>query len=556
MLLIFFKEQIEEIRSELLLFGYHLPNNAVVMDKALRICNQYQLNAEEFASEYIAFAYCKELPNELSQDRLDIFVRQLKKATASKKGNKVNQFLSNSYASDHAENISQELLAVYGVQSTNSPSIVRLDSVSEAPTESVLLRFGESSGTNWMYRIANRNILVRPFDSSFCLKRTNRYMCQKCEDVSLCLAAKMEQLEQLALKDVLPPGSFFSRLGTVSDDSIYVCGQLLSVFGCFRDNPLDLSIQGALGDLLKLDLSLVSDCSLFPGQIAAVHGTGKRGEFCATAFYAGVLPPAVEVNLSETVDHLSVFIAAGSFVSRNDFKWQPLRDLLNICKTHNPDILLLIGPFVSEKCNVIERVSKVGSEKCFAQIISIISTALSGSRTTVIVISSGQDILAEPVFPCPPYSPRRLPMHPKILFFSDPSILRINGLTFAVTSTDVVRHLSAEEIFIGTSSEPRMDRILKHLLLQRSFYPLYPSAMELNLDIIALSRYGQLPILPNFCITPSDCQFFIKEIHNCIFINPGRSAKRIYSRLEVNINREFSHNADLKRFISAEIVRF
>ncbi|KFD50295.1 hypothetical protein M514_08795 [Trichuris suis] len=553
---VFFKELVEETRSELLLFGYRLPDNVVVIDKVLRICNEYELSGEEFASEYVAFAYCNRLANEVSQDSLDIFVQQLDKATASKERNKAHQFLSNSDALEQAANISNELLAAYGVQPRNSPSVVRLDSVSEAAIEKVLLRFGESSKTEWMYHASSKNVSVRPFDSSFCLSRTNRYMYQRNEDVSSLLSEKIEQLERLAVKEVLPPDSFFSRLGTVSDDSIYICGQLLSEFSRFKDNPLDVSIQGALGDLVKLDLSLVPGCSIFPGQVVAMHGTGKRGEFCANEFYAGVLPPAVEVNLSETVDHLSVFIAAGSFVSRNDFNLQPLHDLLNICKRHNPDILLLVGPFISEKCNVIECVSQIGLENCFAQVISIISTALRDSRTTVIVISSSQDILAEPVFPCPPYSPALLPMNPRILFFSDPSILRINGLTFAVTSADVIRHLSAEEVFNGSSSEPRIDRILKHLLLQRSFYPLYPSAMELNLDVVALIRYGQLPIIPNLFIIPSDCQFFIKEICNCIFINPGRSVKRIYSRLEVNINREFSHNPDLKRFVAAEIIRF
>uniref|UniRef100_A0A5S6QDP3 DNA polymerase alpha subunit B n=1 Tax=Trichuris muris TaxID=70415 RepID=A0A5S6QDP3_TRIMR len=547
--------QMEEIRNELLLFGYRIPNDPVVMDKVIRICNEFHFNAEEFANEYVAFAYCSKVTTELNQDLLDMFVQQLDKPAAPKESDKSHQFLSTSNTSfEKPENVSDELLAAYGVQSTNPQPVARLGSV-EPPTERILVQFGGSSKTEWIYGTTCRNVLVRPFDSSCCLNRTSRYMYQKNDDVSLLLSRKIEQFEQLMIKQLLPSDSYFSRLGTVSDESIYVCGQLFSEFSRFQGSPLDVSIQGALGDVTKLNLSQLANFSIFPGQVVAMQGVGKRGEFCATSIYAGVVPPAVEVDLSEAVDHLSLLIAAGPFISMSEINWQPLHDLVNICRRRNPDVLLLVGPFISEKCKIVENISQIAFEDCFNQAVSIISAALTDGRTIVVIVSSSQDVLAEPVFPCPPYPLASQCITPRTRLFCDPSILRIGGLTFAVTSADILRHLSAEEVFHGSSAAPRLDRILKHLLLQRSFYPLYPSAEELNLDVTSLARYGQLPVLPNFFIVPSDCQFFIKEINNCIFVNPGRCAKRTYSRLEVNINDQLD-NADMRRHVAAEIVRF
>lgn len=56
-----------------------------------------------------------------------------------------------------------------------------------------------------------------------------------------------------------------------------------------------------------------------------------------------------------------------------------------------------------------------------------------------------------------------------------------------------------------------MSRLCSHILTQRSYYPLYPPDITINLD------YGYyqnitLPYTPDILIVPSDLQHFVKVV--------------------------------------------
>ncbi|XP_041099128.1 DNA polymerase alpha subunit B-like [Polyodon spathula] len=71
----------------------------------------------------------------------------------------------------------------------------------------------------------------------------------------------------------------------------------------------------------------------------------------------------------------------------------------------------------------------------------------------------------------------------------------------------------------------RFSRILKHILTQRSYYPLYPPAEEMNIDYEQFQSYAQLPVTPDVFITPSELRYFIKDVIGCVCMNPGRLTK-------------------------------
>uniref|UniRef100_A0A4W3GM37 DNA polymerase alpha subunit B n=1 Tax=Callorhinchus milii TaxID=7868 RepID=A0A4W3GM37_CALMI len=56
----------------------------------------------------------------------------------------------------------------------------------------------------------------------------------------------------------------------------------------------------------------------------------------------------------------------------------------------------------------------------------------------------------------------------------------------------------------------RFTRILKHILTQRSYYPLYPPAEEMNLDYEAFQMFAQLPATPDVLLVPSELRYFVK----------------------------------------------
>lgn len=117
---------------------------------------------------------------------------------------------------------------------------------------------------------------------------------------------------------------------------------------------------------------------------------------------------------------------------------------------------------------------------------------------------------------------------------------------------DVLRHLSSEEIsrIPDFSSNDRLARLATHVLSQRSFYPLFPGASGLPLDLSVSPEALHIVSIPDILILPSDLAPFVKVLQvgdvprqaeleslqngdygnqtkqlKCVCINPSRLAK-------------------------------
>lgn len=96
---------------------------------------------------------------------------------------------------------------------------------------------------------------------------------------------------------------------------------------------------------------------------------------------------------------------------------------------------------------------------------------------------------------------------------------------FGLTSTDLLFHIGTEEICSSSGTSDRFSRILKHILTQRSYYPLYPPHEDMAIDYENFYAYAQLPVTPDVFIVPSELRYFVKEILGCVCMNPGRLTK-------------------------------
>jgi len=115
-------------------------------------------------------------------------------------------------------------------------------------------------------------------------------------------------------------------------------------------------------------------------------------------------------------------------------------------------------------------------------------------------------------------------LYPNLYMASDPSLLDISGIKVALTSTDILMHLSKEEFCTSVGTD-RLSRLASHLLKQNSFYPLYPGAEEMAMDFDLFSKYGKMDYLPHLLVLPSDLKYFVKDIKGCLTVNPGRNTK-------------------------------
>ena len=105
--------------------------------------------------------------------------------------------------------------------------------------------------------------------------------------------------------------------------------------------------------------------SLFPGQIVAIEGINGTGrKITATKIKEGAtLPPATSSVQSlqkyyagdaETAAPVKVISACGPFTTAKSMDYAPFVDLMHIVLDHNPDVVILMGPFVDVRQEAVQ----------------------------------------------------------------------------------------------------------------------------------------------------------------------------------------------------------
>ena len=147
-----------------------------------------------------------------------------------------------------------------------------------------------------------------------------------------------------------------------------------------------------------------------------------------------------------------------------------------------------------------------------------------------------------------------------------PATFSLNGVTFGVVSTDIVKHLSSAEVKHGPAQAERLACLMAHLVAQRrcatsaltpseptwwpalhrtvacSYYPLYPAAPGVMLDTSRAAHLA-MPLTPDVLLLPSDLAAAARltpasadvlppqsaavdpQAHNVLCVNPGRAVK-------------------------------
>ena len=129
---------------------------------------------------------------------------------------------------------------------------------------------------------------------------------------------------------------------------------------------------------------------------------------------------------------------------------------------------------------------------------------------------------------------------PRVHCMSNPCTFRVNEITIGVTSTDVLFHLCAEEINSSLEPGSRLRRIAQHMLMQQSFYPLFPPPLSfpVNMDMTRMKNW-LLPCTPDIMIIPSKLTCFASTLlENTVFMNPGHLTRGgtggTYSIMEIH----------------------
>uniref|UniRef100_A0A3Q2NSA9 DNA polymerase alpha subunit B n=1 Tax=Fundulus heteroclitus TaxID=8078 RepID=A0A3Q2NSA9_FUNHE len=399
----------------------------------------------------------------------------------------------------------------------------------------VVVTFGAVQGTRWTGRKdpgsgVQVDLLEGPEDS---LRSSYKYMFQRLRDVRDVLTEKIEELgEKLSSHFNIEE---FSAVSLPAQDRITVLGQV-----CCDSNG-KLNAQSVLleagqqhgGQQVPVDLSELKEYSLFPGQVVVMEGMNTTGrKLVASKLYEGVpLPfytPSVKMETDEAVaEPLNVLVACGPYTPSDSLTYDPLIDLISIIVRDRPDVCLLLGPFVDSKHEQIEKAQVTQEfETIFYQCIKSVVDGTRSVGCQLVFVPSQRDIHHDFIYPQPPFTLPALDndQAQRVTLAPDPCTLLIDGVTYGVTSTDILFHMGAEEISCGTSSD-RFSRILNHMLTQRSYYPLYPPTEEVNMDYEKFQIFGHMPLTPDVLVVPSELRYFVKDVSGCVCVNPGRLTK-------------------------------
>uniref|UniRef100_A0A4W4FCI0 DNA polymerase alpha subunit B n=1 Tax=Electrophorus electricus TaxID=8005 RepID=A0A4W4FCI0_ELEEL len=415
----------------------------------------------------------------------------------------------------------------------------------------VVATFGAVQGPRWAGKgqTTVRVKLLEGHEDS--LTSSYKYMFQRLRDVRSVLTEKIESLgEELRTHFNIEE---FSPVSLPAQDTVAVLGQVC----CDSNGKLNAHSvlleasqeQGARQ--VPVDLSELRDYSLFPGQVVIMEGMNTSGSrFVASKLYEVRL--CYRFSISEPV---MVLLACGPYTPSDTLTYEPLIDLLGVINKDHPDVCILMGPFVDSKHEQIE-VRFTFLSFCSSK--TVILHRKTGCK--LVFVPSQRDAHHHYVYPQPPFTLPDLKKDDvqRVTLVPDPCTLLIGGVTFGLTSTDILFHMGAEEINSATGSD-RFSRIMKHMLTQRSYYPLYPPAEEVSMDYEKFQQYGQMPLTPDVLIVPSELRYFIKDVIGCVCVNPGRLTKGqvggTYGRLLLQQNPAHVQGGRVSPCLAGQLVK-
>lgn len=429
----------------------------------------------------------------------------------------------------------------------------------------VVTSFGSAQGVSWSGRGGAGVISLKVLGCPESLTGSYKSMFQKLPDIREVLTCKVEELGS-ELKEHYQIEAFAPVL-VPAQEPVTLLGQI----GCDSNGKLNnksVILEGdrehSSGAQVPVDLSELREYSLFPGQVVIMEGMNTTGrKLVATKLYEGVPLPFYQPTEEDgDFEQNMVLVACGPYTTSDSITYDPLLDLITIINHDQPDVCILFGPFLDAKHEQVENCLLTSSfEDVFKQCLRTIVEGTRSSGSHLVFVPSLRDVQHEPVYPQPPFSYSDLPHEDRkrVQFVSDPCSLSVNGVVLGLTSTDLLFHMGAEEISSSSGTSDRFSRILKHILTQRSYYPLYPPQEDMAIDYESFCAYAQLPVTPDVFIVPSELRYFVKDVLGCVCVNPGRLTKGqvggTYGRLYLRRQTPEAGEGRRSPCVAAQVVR-
>lgn len=300
---------------------------------------------------------------------------------------------------------------------------------------------------------------------------------------------------------------------------------------------------------IKVDLLRLKSWSLFSGQVVAMRAVNPTGaSLQATDLWtdASLSPASTDSTKVYEEGPVKVTVATGPFCTHSNLDYRPLDDLLDAVDKSNPDVLVLMGPFVDSQHPVVAEGSLPQTyEDLWNQLVERImdrviahnrSVAVGKTIQKVVLVPSLQDMHHPSVFPqFPLVVPELLLKKPAmrenrdlLMSMPNPCLLRINGVLFGFTTADPLRHMCSALYSRRDTAQPHslVLEAAERLIEQQSFMPISPlpshteDSVGINLDSTQLqgTEFGEET--PQILVVPSVLKEFVDTVKGSIVVNP------------------------------------
>ncbi|CAL6302733.1 unnamed protein product [Bathycoccus prasinos] len=349
-------------------------------------------------------------------------------------------------------------------------------------------------------------------------------------------------------------------------------GQIIGRVCCDSSDRQELQLESSDGSRVKLELrSVENEYSLFPGQIVKCVGANPTG-YCFVAkeidcYYFKQQQQIKQQQIKEEVQKTEMLLFSGPFTANDDLMYEPLDDVLHEASSKSPSIVLLMGPFVSDENINHALTSNITYKQAFEQIVmkKVEAFAKQYPNKHVVLVPSVKDAFHRYcAFPQPPFF--EASKCKNVHFVANPSAFEVNGIRVAVSTCDILKHLSGfERGGKGkTTTEQqqqqqtdRMTRLCSHMVGQMSMYPLFPPHPDAKFeshDATVPLRVGMDERVPDLIVLTSDLAAGgwknALSGNKTMFVNPGKVCRGVnagtFCKISSSSGENFAESARLE----------
>ncbi|XP_047325252.1 DNA polymerase alpha subunit B [Impatiens glandulifera] len=587
-----------EIREEFKKSGFILEDEQEILNKCLTFCIQYKLSASDIVSRWDAFSMTRQLEQTVQDTHMDAFMvylqnEQKEAIIKQEPGLHISSKDVEMILNDNNEDTEE---VMYGTPTKGSETVhmepfdsaykTKGDTFPSGRHRESMTPFGQRK-TKFVLQI-DRNDLTNiedsqkecndEFSDDDIIKKVQpstrcsmivedmhpepgcRYMYDKIEDKFNFLESRIRKHAMALVASGLHEDPTDPTVA--SQRSIFAVGMICcDEEGRLKEKPILLqsSVENSGGQRVRVDLQKLSQFSIFPGQVVGIEGNNPSGHCLIASRIIDCIP--LSLSADENPNHpkkqaveqelntkngthvsweLSMIIAAGPFTTVDNLLFEPLSELLAYARRKQPQLLILLGPFIDSEHPEIKKgtVNRTFEELFHFEFLVKLRDYVEymGPAARVVLVPSIRDANHDFVFPQPAFDIQSSDLKHQITSIPNPGTFIANEVRISCCSVDILKELSQEEIsrIPPKEAKQRITRLANHILSQRSLYPLYPPAEGTPLDFSLAPDALQISSIPDILILPSDLTNFVKVISvgggeksdgKCICVNPGRLAK-------------------------------